>query len=857
MMSVSQVSNPFYHIENTNETYQFIGGELPGVWTGTGSGIMGLAGEIDQESFLKLMEGIHPVSGDHLYQQNGKAHRPAIDAVLSPDKSISVIWARANKELRLLIEKAHHQAVIETLNFLELHTAYTRRGKDGTEHQKVVGLIAAVFQHSTSRAGDPHLHSHLVVMNCAKRFDGSYGSLESRYILKWQKAASLTYRAKLAELLRDQGFDTISDGQSFKIHGIPEPICEHYSKRRKQILGALQAKGIHTARAAALAAKMTRGQKQAIDRTKLFETWQNEMDNFDFTEHDLQETLQNSLGNHLSDEKDLTSVHFNLQYLSVILTESKSVFSEADIYTAALSTAMKLAVPAKVALRLAEKFIKSEFAIELESNSKYDRQFTTHEIQQLEHLMIRNAQTLHETSFIPGMSIDDILKAQKKTELTLSEEQQEAVLGVLGDASFEIMSGSAGAGKSASMRVVASVYKSKGIEVWGATIAKDAAKNLEKETGVKSFTIAKLLLDLDKGWSKIKNGDVVIIDEAGQVGLRTMLKLQEHSIRKGFKIVLTGEDKQLDAIEHGGVLRYLSRPDVVGTTRIETIRRQRKEWDRIAVANFRDGKAVQAIKKYDKHGRLHFSTEINSAYAKLVDDWEEFQNQNPEKGTMVLARTWNDVLELNKLIRVKLQAAGKISNQNVKIQGAVGSREIEFLLSKNDRVRFTRNDASLNFTNGDTGIVKDISRSDDSQLRIIIQKDNGEFVSVSQEKYSNDKDQVFLAPAYAQTIYSAQGKTIDGNVYVLHDPIIDRANAYVAMSRHKDDCHLYVATDLIMDGEDEALKSKSTEEIAIEKISAQFSSERRAKLSIEYDSVAIDKELKLEENQKQAEELSI
>jgi conjugative relaxase-like TrwC/TraI family protein len=169
MMVVAQVKDTLYHIENTSENYQFIGGELPGVWAGTGAGLLGLTGEVDEECYLKLMEGKHPITGEHLYQHNGKIHRPAIDAVLSPDKSISCAWARANPETRLLIEKAHHQAVIDTLKFIERHAAYSRRGHNGIEHQKVVGFIAAVFQHSTSRAEDPLIHSHIILMNCARR----------------------------------------------------------------------------------------------------------------------------------------------------------------------------------------------------------------------------------------------------------------------------------------------------------------------------------------------------------------------------------------------------------------------------------------------------------------------------------------------------------------------------------------------------------------------------------------------------------------------------------------------------------------------------------------------------------------
>lgn len=862
-MNPSNVADIDYHAENTikliddDKTYQFIGGEKKGSWAGTCAALLGLTGEIEEELYLKLMKGIDPRTGHPMYQQNGRKHKHATDNSLSPDKSVSVVWARSRPRQRLQIESAHHQSVLETLKFLEVHAAYTRRGHDGIEHQKVPGFISALFQHSTSRAEDPHLHSHLVIFNCCKRYDGTNGTLESRYIFTWQKAASLVYQATFAEKLRDLGFDTISDGQSFKIWGVPEWICKYFSKRRKQIIGALETMAIQTARAAALIAKMTRGKKKPIDRPKLFENWKTYMDQAGFTEERLIDLHKKSLGMHLPNENDLTSIKFNHKYLSEVLIETVSIFSEVDVFKVALSTAMRLAIPATLALKLAENYLETELVIELQTGNKYLKQFTTHEMREQEHRLIRNSQSLHKKKFLPGLSITDIFTAQEKTGLILSEEQQEAVLGVLGNASFEIMSGSAGAGKSTAMRIVASIYKSKLICVWGAAIAKDAAKNLEQETGVKSFTIAKLLIDLDNGWSKIKNGDVVIIDEAGQVGVRTMLKLQEHAILKGFKVILTGEDKQLDAIEHGGVLRYLSRSDVIGTTRIETIRRQRKEWDRIAVANFRDGNAIDALSKYQEHGRLHFSTDIDSTYSKLVHDWNIFQQQNPNKGTMVLARKWKDVLELNRLIRNQLQEAGKIGKQDVKVNGTVSSREIEFLLSINDRIRFTDNNASLNFINGDTGTVTNISKSDGSFLRITIKKDNGQLVTVLQEKYSNDKGNIYLAPAYAQTIYSSQGKTIDGNVYVLHDPMIDRANAYVALSRHKDDCQLYAATESILDEDEELLDKAVKENLAIDKIAAQYSSEKRASLSIEYETVQREKDIEIEKQEKSFEELTI
>jgi ATP-dependent exoDNAse (exonuclease V) alpha subunit len=645
------------------------------------------------------------------------------------------------------------------------------------------------------------------------------------------------YKTKLAEILRELHFNTISDEQSFKIHSIPKSICEHFSKRKKQILGAMEARGIYTARAANLAAKMTRSKKQAIDRPKLFKTWQSEMDERGFTEEKFQELQQKSHGIHLPDESDLTTVNFSHQYLSEILTESVSIFSEVDVYNAALSTAMRLAMPATAALKLAETFLKSQHVIELQTHMKQERQFTTHQMRELEHELVRNAQALHNKPFISGLSETDITIAQTRIGLELSEEQQEAILGVLGDACLEIVSGSAGAGKSTVMKLVADIYLSKGASVWGASIAKAAANNLEQETGVPSSTISKLLLDLERKYSKVKGGDVVIIDEAGQVGVKQMQALQEHAVELGFKIVLTGDAKQLAAIEHAGVLSYFSRTEVLGTTRIETIRRQRQEWDRKAVANFRDGLSGQALDKYKEHKRLHFLKDEESTYSKIVNDLNNFREKNPLKKSMVLARTWSDVLPLNALIRARLQEKGEIETQDFSINGRVGSREINFLLSVNDRIRFTRNNPQLGFTNGDIGTVSRMKRNSFDELIIKIERDDGRSVIVKKSIYSDEKDNLFIVPAYAQTIYSAQGQTVDGDVFVLHDPMLDRANAYVALSRHKDDCHLYVALDTVIENDAEVPPDKTIEDIAIDKIASQYSKEKRSKLSIEYEPI--------------------
>jgi ATP-dependent exoDNAse (exonuclease V) alpha subunit len=49
-----------------------------------------------------------------------------------------------------------------------------------------------------------------------------------------------------------------------------------------------------------------------------------------------------------------------------------------------------------------------------------------------------------------------------------------------------------------------------------------------------------------------------------------------------------------------------------------------------------------------------------------------------------------------------------------------------------------------------------------------------------------------LVQAYACTVYSSQGATVDGDTFVLYTTAMDRAASYVAGSRHKDNCHWFV-----------------------------------------------------------------
>ena len=128
------------------------------------------------------------------------------DFTFSAPKSVSALWAGADAGTQALIADAHHAAVAELVAFLEREVAVTRTGADGPEgtvaHVDVLGVAATAFDHYDSRAGDPQLHTHVVISNKVKTAqDGKWRALAGRPMHAAAVAVSELYNAALADQL--------------------------------------------------------------------------------------------------------------------------------------------------------------------------------------------------------------------------------------------------------------------------------------------------------------------------------------------------------------------------------------------------------------------------------------------------------------------------------------------------------------------------------------------------------------------------------------------------------------------------------------------------------------------------------
>jgi conjugative relaxase-like TrwC/TraI family protein len=172
-------------------------GEAPGRWAGQGLPVLGLEpGSRVTEQQLEALFGraLHPTTGERL----GRAWRTdgvtGFDLTFSAPKSVSALWALGNEQVTTAALAAHQQAVTAGLAYLQSHASFSRRGTNGVEQIATAGLAAALFDHRTSREGDPQLHTHALVVNKALCADGVWRTLDGREMFDHKKTAGIIYQ---------------------------------------------------------------------------------------------------------------------------------------------------------------------------------------------------------------------------------------------------------------------------------------------------------------------------------------------------------------------------------------------------------------------------------------------------------------------------------------------------------------------------------------------------------------------------------------------------------------------------------------------------------------------------------------
>jgi conjugative relaxase-like TrwC/TraI family protein len=258
------------------EEYYTAEGEAPGRWMGRASSRLGLAGEVTAEDLGAVLDGLAP-DGRRLVGAQGRPRVPGFDCTFSAPKSVSLLWALGPPEVARDVREAHDAAVDAAVAVLETEASRARRGRGGLVQVAADGFVAAAFRHRTSRAGDPQLHTHVLVANLAHvGGEDRWTALDARPLYAWAKTAGHLYEAKLrAELTRRLGVGWQRPVRGIaEIAGVPKRVLKHFSRRRQQIDEHLAAAGAAGPKAAQLATYATRPSKdRSTSMFDLFVEW--------------------------------------------------------------------------------------------------------------------------------------------------------------------------------------------------------------------------------------------------------------------------------------------------------------------------------------------------------------------------------------------------------------------------------------------------------------------------------------------------------------------------------------------------------------------------------------------------------
>jgi len=222
--------------------YYSAGQTVRGEWFGHGADKLGLKGVVTEEAFLRLCAGRNPKTDLRLTQRlnsmrrdDGKEtpnRRIFYDFTFSPPKSVSVVALYQDARIVELHDRAVRSAMAELEKFAE-----TRVRKAGQFGERPTGeVVAACFQHDTSRELDPHLHTHGVVFNATfDPVEQRWKALDTHGMYRAQKFVENLYFHELCKGLRFLGYEIENNARNFEIRGMPAAVIARFSKRHQQI----------------------------------------------------------------------------------------------------------------------------------------------------------------------------------------------------------------------------------------------------------------------------------------------------------------------------------------------------------------------------------------------------------------------------------------------------------------------------------------------------------------------------------------------------------------------------------------------------------------------------------------------
>ena len=756
------------------------------------------------------------------------------DLTFSPAKSVSVYWTAllvaGRRAEAANVVAAHRAGVAAAMAYVEREAAEVRSGYHGRTvsgesvgvHEQATGLVWVRWDHSTSRARQPHLHSHVTVLNRAETAsDGAIRALASRGFGPIKQGVDAIYRSVLQDRLsRTNGvvFATRPDGKAEEILGFDSELLVKASARNTAVV----------ARRDALVAEFVEGrgrvpspaEMKVIDRAAWRETRQAKDGSVSPRRQierwaagvrpELTAALNAAVlhADHVAvmghpDQHGYTGRSRD-QVLAAAVAAVQARFAAWDVgnlVAAIVDEQRRTPSVAEPAEDLAGAVLKNAPRYGIQQLSLRDvgvvpdalrrpdgaswfrprnavRYATDAQLATEARIVARAVRT--DARAVPLAMHDAI--GQTLTVAGLSASQRDAVLAIVSSGrTGDVLIGPAGAGKSRTVGALAQVWRwQTGGRVIGLATSQIATRVLAEDgLAAMNTTVFRHRFTPDaegRVRARLRPDDLVVVDEAGMSGTAELDMISALVTAAGAKMVYTGDHEQLGSVDAGGMLELLARD--AGAVELTEIHRFAHDWERAASVRLRAGDP-EVLALYDLHGRIRGGAEAEMAAAAvrgyLADVLEDRQ-------PLLIVGNNAAAAELSAQIREGLVAAGRVSTR------IVGLARDGNLVGVGDLVQARRNARQIpvgrrTVTNRE---VYEVLRAGPRPGSLVVRDAVG---SVAHLPAGYIRRHVTLA--YAVTDHAAEGLTV-GTSHKLVDRGTDRAGLYTSGTRGRDANTFYV-----------------------------------------------------------------
>ncbi len=767
-------------------------------------------------------------------EKGTKAAVAGYDYTFSVPKSVSVLWGLADAGTQALIVEAHHAAVAQVLDLMEREVAATRRGVDAgngaVAQVPVVGIAATAYDHWDSRAGDPQLHTHVVISNKVKTLaDGRWRSLDGRPMHAAVVALSEHYNAVLADRLTGTfglGWEQRARGKdrnpAWEIEGVSDGLIGEFSSRGRAIeiekerlidqyvaTYGRKPPRVTVIRMRAQATLATRPEKHVRSLADLTSEWRNRTKGLlgveptqwarDLTTGPLPPVLQ---ADHVEldliaevgtvvvervSEKRATWNHWNLWAEAARQTMGWR-FASIEDREAITTMVVEAATRQSVALSPPE-LAASPFEFRREDGTscfrpRHAEVFSSAAILAAEARLLDRADD-RTAPRVPAALVRGV--AHREIERGKLSAQQASALGRIATSGrqVDLLVGPAGAGKTTAMRALRRAWTLQHgpKSVVGLAPSSAAAKVLADDLGIACDNTAKWLHEHDRDNAEFRLDQLVIIDEATLASTRTLDRITALAAESGAKVLLVGDWAQLQSVDAGGAFAMLAeaRGD---TPELTEIHRFTNKWEKTSSLDLRDGN-VEAIATYARHKRLREGTTeemIDAAYAAWRAD------ARAGRASVLVTEASQAVEALNARARAERILDGDTEpSREVNLAGGACASVGDVVITRHNdrRIRALRGGW---VRNGDRWQVTDVRRDGS----IVVRRQHRRWAAsvVLPPEYVAE----YVDLGYAVTAHRAQGITVD-TAHVVVSGSTTRENFYVSMTRGRDSNIAYVALD--------------------------------------------------------------